>query len=353
MRGLIVTMLLATVAGTMAARDFEIRHPVKQAPSHVPNVPSPERQGGDTIETATIIAAMPFLATGTTSGYWNDYDEVCPYSGSVSPDVVYEFTVDVSSTVTVDLHGSGYDTKTYIYAEDMTVVCCNDDFYDDYTSYLECIVTAGRYYIVIDGYDGAHGAYALSVSSSVYLPCQVECPGHLWGLVLIENEPPLVDGYSDTWNSGCDSSPVHHFQHVEDMDWDGEHILCGESGWYVRDGLNCRDTDWITIRGGYYGDIEITAESESAIDVYGLTGDCESGLDSDGHIVSDRCEPTFMSILTDDGEEKIILIRPTTYEGPAYQASSFDYVIWFSGLFRYAVATERTSWSTVKALFVD
>ena len=33
------------------------------------------------------------MFTGTTVGFTNDYDEVCPYSGSTAPDVVYLMTV--------------------------------------------------------------------------------------------------------------------------------------------------------------------------------------------------------------------------------------------------------------------
>ena len=49
------------------------------------------RQGGEDIGTAVVIPAVPFSDAGTTAGYANDYDEVCPYTGSASPDVVYSY----------------------------------------------------------------------------------------------------------------------------------------------------------------------------------------------------------------------------------------------------------------------
>lgn len=99
--------------------------------------------------------------SGTTAGYANDYDEVCPYSGSTSPDVVYTFTPSVATAVTVDMYGSAYDTKIYIYDESLSLIACNDDFYPDYTSRLDNVaVQAGvQYYLVIDGYGGYYGSY--------------------------------------------------------------------------------------------------------------------------------------------------------------------------------------------------
>ncbi|OQY29591.1 MAG: hypothetical protein B6244_03080, partial [Candidatus Cloacimonetes bacterium 4572_55] len=86
-------------------------------------------QEGDTFENAFVIDALPFTDTGTTVGYINDYDEVCPYSGSTSPDVVYEWTA-TEGIYNLDLCGSLYDTKLYVYAADqLTVVACNDDYH--------------------------------------------------------------------------------------------------------------------------------------------------------------------------------------------------------------------------------
>ena len=52
-------------------------------PSFPENVPAPERQGGDTIETAVSIPSLPFADTGTTTRYNDDNDEVCPM-GSIA-----------------------------------------------------------------------------------------------------------------------------------------------------------------------------------------------------------------------------------------------------------------------------
>ncbi len=86
------------------------------------------KEGGETIETAIEIE-LPFYDTGATCDNLNDYDEECPYSGSTSPDVVYTFLATDDTDVKVDLCGSLYDTKVYMYDENLNIIDCNDDFY--------------------------------------------------------------------------------------------------------------------------------------------------------------------------------------------------------------------------------
>ena len=99
--------------------------------------PTP-RQGGDTYVDAIPIDALPFVITGTTAGYNDNYDEECPYTGSTSPDVVYSFTSPVDTAIVLSLCGEGslYDTKLYVYEGAMGTLAttiagepaCNDDF---------------------------------------------------------------------------------------------------------------------------------------------------------------------------------------------------------------------------------
>ena len=88
------------------------------------------KQGGDNCGSATVIPGLPYADNGTTVGYTNDYDEVCPYSGSTSPDVVYSFAPATNKVVNIDLWGSSYDTKLYVYqgtCDNAHLVACNDD----------------------------------------------------------------------------------------------------------------------------------------------------------------------------------------------------------------------------------
>ena len=52
---------------------------------------------------------------GNTCGFYHDYDEVCPFSGSLSPDVVYAYTPGGNEEITISLCDSYYDTKVYVY----------------------------------------------------------------------------------------------------------------------------------------------------------------------------------------------------------------------------------------------
>ena len=133
--------------------------------------PAP-RQGGDTIEEATVIDALPYNNTGTTAGYNDDYDEECPYTGSTSPDVVYSYAPTVDMLIDISICESAYDTKLYVYENDAgNNIACNDDECSDsqgnpYRSLLEqVLLTAGNtYYIVVDGYGGNFGEYNINVT---------------------------------------------------------------------------------------------------------------------------------------------------------------------------------------------
>jgi hypothetical protein len=139
-----------------------------------PNVPDQNviLQGGDNIASATVIPSLPYTNTGTTSGYIDDYDEVCPYQNSTSPDVVYAYTAPANGIFDITLcNGSDYDTKLYIYENSYTPgspYACNDDECPGYVSELIGLPLTGgnTYYIVIDGYAGDYGNYVLEMSGT-------------------------------------------------------------------------------------------------------------------------------------------------------------------------------------------
>ena len=75
--------------------------------------------------------------------------------------MVYTFVPGENMAVDIDLRGSEYDTKLYLYREDRTLVDCNDDFHLDGSSRLESVVLVAkaRYYVVVDGFGGGSGQY--------------------------------------------------------------------------------------------------------------------------------------------------------------------------------------------------
>ena len=132
------------------------------------NYPYASEFGGDNIEDPFIIAEIPTIINGTTNGYADDYDEVCPYDSPGAPDVVYSFTPSEDFVVDLSLcsNGNEYDTKIYVYENNVgnlapTLIgdtACNDDYcnndFTQYASFIQgVILTQGNtYYIIIDGY---------------------------------------------------------------------------------------------------------------------------------------------------------------------------------------------------------
>jgi hypothetical protein len=346
MRKLLVLALVLGMVGIAAAADTGNQAPIKSTPVVPDNPVNPDRQGGDTIATATVIPSLPYGDTGTTIGYVNDYDAVCPYSGSTSADVVYAYTPGGVESVDIDLCGSLYDTKLYVLDGSLNIVACNDDYYSDavcgvfVSALFGVVMNAGTtYYIVIDGYGGSFGDYLLAVSGVPYEPCVIDCVG------TPEGEPPLVDGYVDNYNGGCNTAGFP-FQNLTG-DGAGNLTLCGVSGWYIGgSGSSYRDTDWFIATFGPGGVIDMTMDAEAETYFFELgPQDCGSV----GVIqlpIGGPCLEAYMTVVGAPGSVSWIWAGPTTFDG----SGEYDYVIWFTGL-DTGVATENTSWSSMKALF--
>jgi len=333
----VITGLLAAVAltATLAAIPPALRPgppPKPPVPAVRINVPQP-RQGGDTVADAFVIPEIPWTDSGTTTGYTDDYDEACPYPGSTSPDVVYALTPTEDVAVKIDLCGSSYDTKLYVYDEALEVVACNDDAYFDgecgvYVSMLENVDLDGgaTCYLVVDGYGGDHGDYELLVEA--YVPCVVDDPLGC----LPENEPPLEDDYVDTHDGGCNSDPpiylyLLHGWHPDPLDF------CGTSGWYhYNHYTEYRDTDWFWVKLDVNGHLDVVLEAEQETCLYELGGDdCE-----DVHVVQTViCQPCVPDtlVLTGAGYEwKRIWVGPTTLSPPGgFVGYEYAYTLWTSG----------------------
>jgi hypothetical protein len=153
------------------------------APAPDPNV---ILQGGDNIGTATPITILPYNDAGTTSGYTDDYNEVCPYTSTGAPDVVYSYVATVDTALMITLcNGSLYDTKLYVYENAVgNVVGCNDDACPGYVSELSAaynapvpVVAGNTYYIVVDGYSSYdYGSYVIDVEGVPPPPPPPGCP---------------------------------------------------------------------------------------------------------------------------------------------------------------------------------
>ncbi len=208
---LLIALIVLTLPLAAAAVDLGPRASAKPAGGALPPPPDPDvvRQGGDTMADAIPLPIPTLDLAGTTTGYTDDYDPACPFDFSHAPDVVYSITPETDRILDIDLCGSSYDTKLFIYDEAQQLVACNDDFYPpgnpcgDFVSRLPAwSALAGRvYYLVIDGYDGAHGEYRLTIRA--HEPCHLSCPSG----GIAEGEPPLTVDYVDQFNGGCASDP--------------------------------------------------------------------------------------------------------------------------------------------------
>jgi hypothetical protein len=360
MRIAIVVLMILAMAGTAVAQDLgsSRERPVKDTPTEPYVSPEGTRQGGDTIAEATVIPYIPFSDSGDTFGFVDDYDEVCPYSGSTSPDVVYSFTPQYDMTISVDLCGSQYDTKTYVYDSNLNLIACDDDFYSDeycgnYVSFIEYVELYGgqTYYIIIDGYGGESGPYELMVGDTwgCYLECHPDA--------VAEGEPELYDGYVDAFNGGCNSeelgTPFQEINWTNDEDgyppYDGTAWLCGKSGWYQGPGgADYRDTDWFRVFARGTGMMEFTVEPEYPCYLYKLSPlDCGE-VAVELQTIADCYMPATLSFPVTAGEEIWLWVGSTVYTGPV---TEFIYIMTVSNNAFDVVPVEDMNWGGVKALY--
>src|ERR1051325_9838970 len=123
----------------------------------------------------TVLPAQGGTFGGTTSGT-SALAGSCGSSGT-APEQVFQWTPAVSGTATIQTCGAGTTFDTVLYLR--TGACangpemaagCNDDACTNATglnraSRLTPTVTAGQtYFIVVDGYGGAQGAFSLTVT---------------------------------------------------------------------------------------------------------------------------------------------------------------------------------------------
>jgi hypothetical protein len=342
---LILACTTSALAGDLGNQStFQKPFKSPKSHSHILQNPAFDREGGETIEDAVPILELPFADTGATCDNINDYDVQCPFYGSPSPDVVYSITPAVDQGISIDLCYSLFDTKVYVFDQDLQLMACNDDFYTgppcgQFVSFIpEVLLNGGEtYYIIIDGYGGDCGEYTLEVNE--LLICGVECPPE----GVPEGEPDLQDGYVDTFNGGCNSDPAV-FQSLP-VRPDGCGDLCGISGWYLDGAISSRDTDWFEAIGT--GEVmAITLEADLAIQLYVIRPDCDNLVSlAEGQAPS--LEPVEVLLPTEAGQLYWIWVGPQEYTG---WGNEFDYVLTVCGL-EGTVSSDRISWDAVKTLY--
>jgi hypothetical protein len=248
----------------------------------------------------------------------------------------------------IDLLGSSYDTKVFVYDEDMHLLGCNDDYYPDYVSRLAALEVAGgvTLYVVIDGYGGDAGDYVLSITE--WSPHEAACLGGV--LLHEENEPPLIDGYQDAHNGGCNSPEFGDpFQELPLLSGSNE-CFHGRSGWYTVDGSQWRDTDWFTVEvlpGMPYLELGLDADWPCNFFVLGPQ-DCDQVAVLElWPFGGSEYGAVEVQYLTDPGTLWVWVGPTTVFPPDGAEDTEFDYYVSTWG----DLPVERHSWSAVKGLF--
>jgi len=331
--------------------------PSRAAPVKMPHVPAAPRVagsriGGDTIETAVGIFTLPYADTGSTLEALNDYDEICPWDGSESPDVVYAIKQSADTYVTIDLCGSGYDTRVFVYDYQRILVGCNDDRISSeppcngLDSRIDALLLEAGipYYIIVDGYGGDSGDYALSVSVAD-IPV-LDCPDG----AQVEGEPPMVFGVEDAYNCGCACAiPPARFQKLG-IDPAGATFACFRSGWNGIPGGGAPDYDWIATTVGAGGQLHLELAVEWPTEIGVLPTSCETG-EYLGFAVVAPGPAAVLDIPLAPGTPVWILLTPSPYVDPGFVLPmEYDLHLTIEGQ-ATTTAAEDLSWGEIKAAY--
>lgn len=114
------------------------------------------------MQTEPIVAITSAVTTGTTVGAVNDYVPYCGSSTHTAPDVVLELDIPDLETLTLDVQG--FDTAHSL----LDSMCSPDPIAcSDPAAMTTKNLSAGRYYVVIEGWGTTSGAWTLTTSGTV------------------------------------------------------------------------------------------------------------------------------------------------------------------------------------------
>ncbi len=352
---IIHALLALAMAAPAAAQILDAARPPRDLQPAIiqPADPAVMRQGGGSWEEAVPFVGLPFATTGTNVGYAESCCyQMCPYE-AWGPAVYYSFTPAQTVAVRLDLCGSDYDTGLYVFDENHSVVDCNIDFYfgPPCGMYVSCIerveLTAGRlYYIVVTGQGGDSGNYVLE--GTEYQECVIDVPVG----AVPEGEPPLTDGYLDAHNGGCNSPEFGHPFQPLPGDSQGHLLFAGVSGWYLQGYWPYRDTDWFTAVVGETGVLDVTLLAESDVYLFELAPQDCAAVGVAQQVTAEDCVEATLQVAGEPGAVVWLWVGPTTFSAPGFPpGNEFDYLLTIDGLQPGPLASERTTWSAVRALF--
>jgi hypothetical protein len=288
-------------------------------------------QGGDGVWDATVVEVLPFFAEGTTSGYADDYDAPCVYGDEQGPDVVYIYTPAASGEINIDTCGSNFDTVVHVFDANANQDACNDNRPGDGACWMTSSrinrleVQAGvSYFIVVDGATSEEsGNYDLMITE--YRPYEFAPPWYAHA----EAEPPLVDGYVDTFNGGCDADEVAFQGHPFDPAFGYNASVHGRTGWYG-DGAagTLFDTDWFMVEIYAQGTLNLTIEATETCRVYWYeVGSTCGSLNLGGSMTVGAGWMNEMQISGPYATAILVKVRPVNSSPPDGVHHEFEYLL--------------------------
>jgi hypothetical protein len=133
--------------------------------------PASNAPTNDNFANATVLSGSTITMTGTNANATKEPGEPNHAGNAGGKSVWYQWTAPSAGTVTIDTHGSTFDTLLGVYTgtsvSALTTVASNDDdpAGGTTTSKVTFAATAGTTYrIAVDGYGGASGSLTLNVS---------------------------------------------------------------------------------------------------------------------------------------------------------------------------------------------
>jgi hypothetical protein len=335
--GVIVIAAAAMVVAAVGGLSTTAVAPAKIAGSGGGNNAPLPLNGGETCATATVIGALPYTDSGTTAGAVNDYDEVCPYTGSTSPDVVYSYTPASNTSVSISLCTPGtstdYDTKLYVYQGSCpgTVTGCSDDacsspLYSSYVSELGNIALTGgtTYYFVVDGYGGASGNYTIYVEEFITQNCP--CPP---GSDLYEGtiDPTCGNPGASDPSGGCNTNPNDPGPYMVPISCNT--TICGTTSTFTDAGTDSRDTDWFELNLPQADTIRVTLTSAANLYLFDLSGEYNCGGVGVAQTYTEpgNCAGSGEMVISGVAGPNWIWVGPTTFGAAAGITCPTEYIL--------------------------
>lgn len=150
--------------------------------------------GQDCLDPIPLTLATTVI-TGDTSGAGDDHDGSC--QEHTGDDLVFEF--ELNGAVQARFHATGFDTVIYLRsdcADETSELGCSDDLPASDDSEIDLSLSAGTYYLFIDGFGSSAGLFTLSID--------VTCPA---GAIFDPSAKACVD-------DPCDPNPCNEpFKH--------------------------------------------------------------------------------------------------------------------------------------------